>query len=327
MNDPSSRDAFRISPPAPSPKTASDNLTWDEFELQLAVALERMAVDQYFIVSTRPKGDDESLYYVQFAQGGRAGFLAEAVGNNFLMGAEQLSPAQEDAMAQLGWQFPHPRATKPANFSREWPMPAPFAEVARLAVRTLREIYGVEAPADLVYRRFARSGHDFADPRLGIDAARPTTPRGKGQPVAATVEDLTPLVEAALREFLGTETVALDASGNYPVRIGTRELFVRVIPSSFPIVRVFAPIFSGVASTPELLEAVNEANTEIVFCRVLFINGQGIVAMEVQGDGITSAEIAHACLVVSGTVEQIQGQLAGRLNTIPAASDTPRLPN
>ena len=69
-------------------------LSWDDLEARLVAALERMALDQYLILSTRPAGDDESLYFVQFAQGGRAGFLAEAVSNRYLAGAAQLSPAR-----------------------------------------------------------------------------------------------------------------------------------------------------------------------------------------------------------------------------------------
>jgi hypothetical protein len=124
---------------------AGDELTWDDFEARLVASLER-----------------KSLYFVQFAQGGRAGFLAEAVSNRYLTGSAQLAPDQEEAMGALGWQFPDHHATKPENFSRQWPMPAPFADVAALAVRTLREAYAVERPADLVYRRFTRDGHDFA---------------------------------------------------------------------------------------------------------------------------------------------------------------------
>jgi hypothetical protein len=197
-------------------------LPWDDVEARLVAALERMALDQYLILSTRPAGDDESLYFVQFAQAGRAGFLAEAVSNRYLAGAAQLSPAQEDAMAGLGWQFPDHHATKPKNFSRQWPIPAPFVDVARLAVRTLREVYGVERPADLAYRRFARDGHDFAEPGLGIDAERPTSPRGKGQATAPTVAELTPLVEAALCGFLGIGSIALTHRATIRSRPGPR---------------------------------------------------------------------------------------------------------
>jgi len=312
-------DQTKSAPPGDTGSRAE--LTWADFETRLAAALERMALDQFLILSTRPAGDDESLYFVQFAQGGRAGFLAEAVSNRYLMGAAQLSPAQEDAMAALGWQFPDHHATKPENFSRQWPMPAPFPEAARLAIRTLRQVYGVGRPADLVYRRFAREGHDFAEPGLGIDAERPTTPRGKGQPAAATASELTPLVETALCRFLDIGSIALDPSGNYPVPTGTTMLFVRILPFEPPVVRVFAPVFRGMAPTPELLVALNDLNTELLFCRVLVVNGEVIVATEFRAAGITADDVAWGCLVVGGWVERIGATLVARLG--PAGVQVP----
>ena len=311
----------QANPPATGDPGSRGELPWDDFEARLVAALERMALDQYLILSTRPAGDDESLYFVQFAQGGRAGFLAEAVSNRYLMGAAQLSPAQEDAMAALGWQFPDHHATKPENFSRQWPLPAPFPEAARLAIGTLRQVYGVGQPADLVYRRFTREGHDFAEPGLGIDAERPTTPRGKGQPIAATAAELTPLVESALCGFLSIGSIALDPSGNYPVPTGTTMLFVRILPFEPPVVRVFAPVFRGMAPTPELLVALNDLNTELLFCRVLVVNGEVIVATEFRAAGITADDVAWGCLVVGGWVERIGATLVARLG--PAGVQVP----
>jgi len=310
--------------PAAGDSGSRGALSWDDFEARLVAALERMALDQYLILSTRPAGNDESLYYVQFAQGDRAGFRAEAVSNRYLTGAAQLSPAQEDAMAVLGWQFPDYHATKPENFSRQWPMPAPFAEAARLAIGTLRQVYGVGRPADLDYRRFTREGHDFAEPGLGIDAKRPTTPRGKGQPAAATGAELTPLVEAALCRFLGAPSIALDPAGNYPVPTGTTMLFVRILPFEPPVVRVFAPVFRGMAATPELLVALNELNTELLFCRVLVVNGEVIVATELRGAGMTADDVAWGCLVVGTWVERIRATLADRLGPAGEPSPEPR---
>ena len=307
--------------PAAGDSGSRGALSWDDFEARLVAALERMALDQYLILSTRPAGNDGSLYYVQFAQGDRAGFRAEAVSNRYLTGAAQLSPAQEDAMAVLGWQFPDYHATKPENFSRQWPMPAPFAEAARLAIGTLRQVYGVGRPADLDYRRFTREGHDFAEPGLGIDAKRPTTPRGKGQPAAATRAELTPLVEAALCGFLGIGSIALDPAGNYPVPTGTTMLFVRILPFEPPVVRVFAPVFRGMAATPELLVALNDLNTELLFCRVLVVNGEVIVATEFRAAGITADDVAWGCLVVGGWVERIGATLVARLG--PAGAQVP----
>jgi hypothetical protein len=309
--------------PATGDSGSRGPLSWDDFEARLVAALERMALDQYLILSTRPAGDDESLYYVQFAQGDRAGFRAEAVSNRYLTGAAQLSPAQEDAMAALGWQFPDPHATKPENFSRQWPMPAPFAEAARLAIGTLRQVYGVGRPADLVYRRFTREGHDFAEPGLGIDAERPTTPRRKGQPVAATAGELTPLVETALCRFLGAKSIELDPAGNYPVPTGTTMLFVRILPFEPPVVRVFAPVFRGMAPTPGLMAALNELNGELLFCRALVVNGEVIVATELRGAGMTADDVAWGCLVVGGWVERIRANLADRLGSAGAPGPEP----
>ena len=311
----------QANPASPGDTGSRAELTWADFEARLVSALERMALDQYLILSTRPAGDDESLYFVQFAQGDRAGFLAEAVSNRYLTGAAQLSPAQEEAMAALGWQFPDPHATKPENFSRQWPMPAPFAEAARLAIGTLRQVYAVGRPADLVYRRFTREGHDFAEPGLGIDAERPTTPRRKGQPAAATGAELTPLVEAALCRFLGAPSIALDPAGNYVVPTGTTRLFVRILPFQPPVVRVFAPVFRGMAPTPELLVALNELNAEVLFCRVLVVKGEVIVATELRGAGITADDVAWGCLVVGTWVERIRATLADRLG--PAGAHVP----
>jgi hypothetical protein len=70
-----------------------------------------------------------------------------------------------------------------------------------------------------------------------------------------------------------------------------------------------------------------EANTSLVFCRVLVLNGQVIVAMEVRSAGITAGDIAHACLAVGAVVDPIRGQLARHLTRISVPAETPLLPN
>jgi len=270
-------------------------LSWEEFEARLAASLARMALDQYLILSTRPARKGATTYYVQFAQGGRAGFRAEAVSNSFLSGPERLSPAQEDAMGELGWQFPDPGATRDPNFSRQWPMPVPFADIAHLAVRTLREVHGVARPADLLYRRFSRDGEAFAEPSLGIRAERPRKRGPKAQPAAPVADPLSALVEAALSRFLAVDHITLDPTGNYRVPTGTTTLLVRVIRLEPPVLRVFSPAFHGIAPTPQLLTALNELNSELLYCRALVTNGDVIIATELRSDGITADDVEWAC--------------------------------
>jgi hypothetical protein len=195
-----------------------DDMSWETFEGRLSAVLGRMAAESYLILSSRE--DDEIVYYVQFAQGGRGGFRAEAESNNFLAGRWALSPAQEEQLAGLGWQCPTPGNTD-LNFMRQWPNPAPYAEIARLAVRSLCEVYGIEQPSELVYRRFAKHGPDFAEPELGIQPERPTTPKGRSQAAAPTLAELVPLVEQAVKGFLDTDEIARDKDGSEsPARSG-----------------------------------------------------------------------------------------------------------
>ena len=103
--------------------------TWEDFQVRLSRVLAKMAVDTFLIISAKSPGE-ESNFFVQFAQGGRSGFLAEAVSNNFLQGTSALSPTQEEQMGRLGWMSPTPRNANDPNYSRQWPMPVPYDEAA-----------------------------------------------------------------------------------------------------------------------------------------------------------------------------------------------------
>jgi hypothetical protein len=205
-------------------------------------------------------------------------------------------------------------------------MPAPFAEVAHLAVRTLREVYGVARPSDLVYRRFARGGHDFADPSLGIAAERPTTPRGAGEPAAPTLEALTTVVETTLRRLSGAETLAPEPAGSYRVTIDAVELDAQILPGDPPALHVYTSVLSGPA-TPELLAALNELNAGLVFARVLHANGQVFVSLELPAPEITEAGVTWACGVIDGSARRVHASLTGRFHPGSEQGAGPKLLN
>jgi len=69
----------------------------------------------------------------------------------------------------------------------------------------------------------------------------------------------------------------------------------------------------GMAPTPGLMAALNELNTELLFCRALVVNGEVIVATELRGAGMTADDVAWGCLVVGTWVERIRATLADRL--------------
>jgi|ERR1035437_321866 hypothetical protein len=294
---------------APAESVDEDEMSWEQFEGRITAVLGRMAAGSYLILSSR--ADGEIVYYVQFAQDGREGFRAEAESNNFLAGRWALSPAQEEQLAGLGWQCPMP-GDSDLNFMRQWPAPAPYAEIACLAVRSLREVYGIERPSELVYKRFAKRGPAFAEPELGIQPETPVTPNGRGQAAAPKLAELVPLVEQAVKGFLGTDEIVRDKDGDIPIRQGSALLFVRTMDGAPPVVRVFSLVLRGVESSQPLLEALNAINGQIMFGRVLWASGRVIVSAEVSAVGISTEQIAFVCLQVGAQADHLDDELGDR---------------
>lgn len=92
----------------------------------------------------------ERRRYVQLAHVGSA-VHAETVSNKFLPADQRLSAEQERRLTELGWLLPEPPGN--LNYYHEISVPVSVAEaqrLARLLVQTLREIHGVDSPAELV---------------------------------------------------------------------------------------------------------------------------------------------------------------------------------
>jgi type III secretion system-like peptide-binding chaperone/type III secretion system (T3SS) SseB-like protein len=169
-------------------------LEWSEFAERLSRELARLDRDTILII----REHDEDRHYVQ-AMREPDRLYAEAVSNNFLEGPLLLTPADEEVLAEAGWQ-PPTADWAPANWWCELSPVATADDHARLAdmmVTALRDVQGVRRPADLVYESFRRHGTglielvDFgvahADPtriteRRGADPAEPpaaTDPPGE----------------------------------------------------------------------------------------------------------------------------------------------------
>jgi T3SS (YopN, CesT) and YbjN peptide-binding chaperone 1/T3SS (YopN, CesT) and YbjN peptide-binding chaperone 3 len=296
-------------------------LSWDEFEVRLARVLGRMAADSFLLLAV---ACGDCNYFVVFAQGGQAGFRAEAVGNAYLQGNWALSPAKEQQLVDLGWRRP---SGQHHNFVRDWDLPAPFEEIAKLAVQSLREVYEVERPAGLAYRRFSRNGPDFAEPTLGIAAEKPRTPRATGTPAAPTIDQVAPLVEEALRVFLGVEELERDRDGDIPIRAGSAMLFVRTVDSVPPIVSIFSPVLVGVERSPDLLEALNEINDRVMFGRVFWHGGNVVAMTELMALRISPEQIAFACLELGALADRLDDDLRERFGGRRLTDEPKRLLN
>ncbi|MGH3097094.1 MAG: suppressor of fused domain protein [Streptosporangiales bacterium] len=147
-------------PPSPAaPGAAQDpwNSVLDGAQQRLARLVE---TDGYLVVEEAVTG-----YYVQFASSRWRGTLVcEAVSNQFLPPGRRLSAEQEQRMRALGWSPPgQGEASGSWNHARTLRTPVKVAGVARVAVTTLRDIYGCD-PRRLSYTGNPTSVADLHEP-------------------------------------------------------------------------------------------------------------------------------------------------------------------
>ena len=299
---------------------------WDEFEVRLAAAIERMRPETFLIVTMTSRARGGTGPYVQFAHSGRQGFRAEASANHYLAPAHALTPEDEERLGDLGWQWPEPTGDDDRNFHREWPNPAPWADVAALAVRTLRDVFHVPTPVRLRYlhRGFPAFGGRLPRLGLGIRAerlpkdARDDEPHGPSPALGG----LNRRLEDALKAFLGLPDLIHDADGDIPVRVGSALMYVRAVAGTPPLIQLFAPVLDGADLTIPLLETLNDINRRILFGRVFWSHRGVIVAMELTGVGLTNEQVAFACVQLGNMADHLDNELADRFG--PPDGDRPK---
>lgn len=301
---------------------------WPDFERRLVKTLGAMKPETFLILTT-PSERGDPCYYVQFAHA-TTDFRAEAVTSGHLPPSSPLRPDQVERIRALGWAEPGPD-DRERNAFRMWPVPAPAVEVARLAVETLRSVYGIEAPADLRYRYAALEGTDPPQPSLGIDAdtTRPKSGArfqawGGG---AKRALQLRGQVERALAAWLGVPRVRPDADGDYPIRVGSAVCYVRLLGGVPPAVGVFSPILREVSVTPELRTALDEINGGIRYGRVFTSGRAVVVAMELPAIGLAPEHVSFACTELGALADHLDGVLHGRFGGRTAFDSSPKLLN
>jgi hypothetical protein len=162
----------RIARPQPRMSTPSAERAWADLEASLAQVLGDLDEDEFLVVSHKT-----SEVFVQFAAQGRDGMRAEAVSNDYLGERSQLSRRAIRGMLTFGWSAPthdaatedsaHPNEGSP-NFYLDVKHPVAFLTLARMAVRTLREIYGLRHPRQLQYDAFDDAGNQIRFPSLQL---------------------------------------------------------------------------------------------------------------------------------------------------------------
>ncbi|MFM2106735.1 MAG: hypothetical protein RL338_1767, partial [Chloroflexota bacterium] len=268
--------------------TASDGriprVSWTEFEGRLAMMLASLHDDEFLILEAEGKRAHPGAY-VQFAGGGPGGLLAEAVSDDFLV-TLPLSDTQRADLAGFGWTAPSGDPEAPANYRRTWDAPVPVEEVARLAVRTLRKVYGVRSPGDLVYHAFTATKSDA-----------PGTALTKVPEL--TEEELQALVARTLALLFDVEDVRPDGAGFWAIWVGESTLSLSRVGADESLLRVAVAVRQDEAPSPRLFAALNDANAKLLAARAVRVDGIVYCAAEVPLAGLTLDLLARTVVGVT----------------------------
>jgi hypothetical protein len=307
-----------------------DEPGWAAFEERLAAALARMRPETFLVLLLPSREPGGSGPYVQFAHSGPRGFRAEASANPYLAPRHELTADDEARLVGMGWQRPAPAGDDDRNFHLDWPSPAPWHDVAGLAVRTLRDVFGIDGPGSLRFLHRGFPAFEGRLPRLGLGLAPQRASRGQRDPAAdpsPALAGLSRRLEDALKSFLGLEALVRDADGDIPVRIGSALMYVRVLPGTPPLVQLFAHVLEDVDLTLPLLEALNDINRRILFGRMFWGHRRVVVAMELTGVGLAPEQVAFACMQLGNLADHLDNELRERFGPPDGERPTRRLVN
>jgi hypothetical protein len=201
---------------------------------------------------------------------------AEAISNAYLPPHDQLTLQQLQALDALGWRLPTHQpdfavsgeaAMGSPNQYIDFPGPAPYADVALIAVRTLRDVFGAASADDLEYHAFERDGSDLEFPGLCRRRAAVAS-----DDVSQRQAIETQLLEA-VRNATGLDKLEYDDQGE--VRFGRDRhwVAVRLVPDRDVII-ISTALAARVPHRASVMTELNAVNADSAWVRVYWRRGE-----------------------------------------------------
>ena len=288
---------------------------WNTFETRLAESLRALEEGQALILS-HPK----THYFIQFAQTGA--LRTEAVSNHYIAPRRKLGPGQELRLIELGWQAPtHAPEADDAmpdgspNWFQDLEAPVDWATVARMAGLTLREVYQVRSPRDLVYSGFEPGAGALVIPTLGIT-------REKKRPARSGVirvewrEELRREVEQALLPVLECFAIRRLENGDLLTQTPGALVTVRALEEPF-LLLLSAHLLHEVEAGPEVLEALNKRNAALVVGRLFARDGAIVLDHAISAEPFVAEQLIQGLLQMHELVEGLARELHEELGGVP----------
>lgn len=261
--------------------------------------------------------DDGAAPYVQFCAWGTDQLRCEAVSNGYLAQMHRLGSAETDALLRLGFAPPtyEPGAEADEGSANFW-VDADLDEADRLAVmavRALRDVYGVTHPAflsglpDDEVDVIEQDGSSSSEPDLSeehSEEARAVYPVDGPEHLQRLVEVLTPV--------LGHEPVH-DDDGDIPIDCGDVVVFVRVLKDK-PIIRLFACVASGIGDRERARFETEVLNRDRLFFTFALHDDAVVMQTDIVAWPFAPAHLRDLLDHMSRSVNQIHRDLAVRLD-------------
>jgi hypothetical protein len=282
---------------------------WAEFQARLSEVVSM--IDESGDLTIGTGSDDDEAPFVRLSSPRRHLVRGEAAGNAALGKDYQLGPDQLATLERLGWQPPSVAGDRPSSHFWVECDQDEAERVSELAVRALRDVYGVQHPIFLAPDQLAEVLQPGPAP---VETSTGTlVPAGPG--LAVTVPRNRPhlleLVDAELVRMFGYPPIH-DTEGDVAIRVGSTMLFLRTAPDAQEVV-VFAAVVHDVAGRSRAMEVLNDLNVEARWVKFQLIRDRVFATVSVLARPFVPAHLHHAVKILAETADGIDNDLAVKL--------------
>ncbi|WP_148571984.1 T3SS (YopN, CesT) and YbjN peptide-binding chaperone 1 [Nocardioides caldifontis] len=282
---------------------------WRQFRARLADHVAAMDDDDLLLIEVEWQDDQEdgAAPYVQLCGWGDDQVRLEAVSNHYLAPAVRLDDEGEATLLALGYEAPsHGPEDGPDGGSANFYVDLDRGcadRAAEMAVRALRDVYGVVHPAFLDVGALTLPEPEVTEPGEEGEGPEVAYPGGR--------DHLQSLVDAALVPFLG-HSPEHDEDGDIPVVLDSTVVFVRVL-DEVPVVRMFALVVRDVEHPERAAFEVGVLNRDTRLVKFVWTGQSVMASVELPAWPFVGDQLRSALAMTIGVLDQVAPDLAVRL--------------
>jgi hypothetical protein len=301
---------------------------WAEFATRLAEVLS-MVDDSGDLTIGTPSADAVPDCFLRFSSPARDRIRCEATLTTDRAQDEQVAALLADGWERSGGGEQHREGV--VVVSAECPQDE-SETMAELAVRALRDVFGVQHPVFLAPDQLAEvlqpdaadlDGSSKSEDSFAGRVLEPARVPRSASSVEIDPEDLTstlPDGPAHLNRMVDAELTSMyghppyrDNEGDVAIRVGSTMLFLRTSHDGKEVT-VFAAVVHDVSGRSRATEVINDLNVESRWVKFQLVRDRVFASMSVLAQPFVPAHLYQAVRVVSDVADGIDEDLAAKLD-------------